>query len=292
MFKDNLFAGKRILVTGGGTGLGEVMTEAYARLGATVYICGRRAGVAEQTAARISRETGAQVKGFGRDIRVPESIDELLAQIWNDGGPLTGLVNNAAGNFISRTEDLSPRGFNAISDIVFRGTFYVTLGCGKRWIAEHAPASVISILATWIWNGGPYTVPSAMSKAGINIMTKSLAVEWAPHGIRLNAIAPGPFPTKGAWERLNPGAASGGDSSGVNPMGRVGKMSELANLATFLMADGCDYLTGQTIAIDGGLHLATGGNFSSLARLGDADWENIRTAIRAANEKDKAQRAQ
>jgi len=291
MFKDNLFAGKRILITGGGTGLGEVMAEAYARLGAAVYICGRRANVVEETAERIARDTNARVKGFGCDIRVPESVDELLAGIWDDGGPLTGLVNNAAGNFISRTEDLSPRGFNAISDIVFRGTFYVTLACGKRWIVERAPATVISILTTWIWNGGPYTVPSAMSKAGINIMTKSLAVEWAPHGIRLNAIAPGPFPTKGAWERLNPEAAARGDSSAVNPKGRVGKMSELANLAIFLMADGCDYLTGQTIAIDGGLHLATGGNFSTLARLGDADWERIRSEIRAANEKDKAQRA-
>jgi NAD(P)-dependent dehydrogenase (short-subunit alcohol dehydrogenase family) len=291
MYKENLFAGKRILVTGGGTGLGEVMTEAYARLGATVYICGRRAGVAEETAQRIAHETGARVKGFGCDIRVPEAVDGLVARIWDDGGPLTGLVNNAAGNFISRTEDLSPRGFNAISDIVFRGTFYVTLACSKRWIAERAPATVISILATWIWNGGPYTVPSAMSKAGINIMTKSLAVEWAPHGIRLNAIAPGPFPTKGAWERLNPEAVARGDSSTVNPMGRVGKMSELANLAIFLMADGCDYLTGQTIAIDGGLHLATGGNFSSLARLGDAEWDRIGSEIRAANERDKAQRA-
>lgn len=290
MFKDNLFAGKRILVTGGGTGLGEVMTEAYARLGATVYICGRRAGVAEETAARISRETGAPVKGHGCDIRVPDSVDALLAKIWSDGGPLTGLVNNAAGNFISRTEDLSSRGFNAISDIVFRGTFYVTLACGKRWIAERSPATVISILATWIWNGGPYTVPSAMSKAGINIMTKSLAVEWARHGIRLNAIAPGPFPTKGAWERLNPQALSRADGGGASPMGRVGEMSELANLATFLMADGCDYLTGQTIAIDGGLHLATGGNFSALARLGDSDWERIRDEIRTANEKDKSQR--
>jgi NAD(P)-dependent dehydrogenase (short-subunit alcohol dehydrogenase family) len=153
MFKDNLLAGKRILVTGGGTGLGEVMTEAYARLGAAVYICGRRAGVAEETAARISRETGAPVKGYGCDIRVPDSVDALLAQIWSEGGPLTGLVNNAAGNFISRTEDLSSRGFNAISDIVFRGTFYVTLACGKRWIVERSPATVISILATWIWNG-------------------------------------------------------------------------------------------------------------------------------------------
>ena len=290
MFRDGLFAGKRILVTGGGTGLGEAMTEAYARLGARVYICGRRAGVAEETAARISRQTGARVSGFGCDIRVPEAVDELMANIWKEGGPLTGLVNNAAGNFITRTQDLSPRGFNAISDIVFRGTFYVTLACGKRWIAERKRANVISILTTWIWNGGPYTVPSAMSKAGINAMTKSLAVEWAPHGIRLNAIAPGPFPTKGAWERLLPQAAGQGDSGVGNPMGRVGNMSELANLAAFLMADGCDYLTGQTIAIDGGLHLATGGNFASLGRLADADWERIGREIRAANERDKSRR--
>lgn len=291
MFKDQLFADKRILVTGGGTGLGEVMAEAYARLGATIYICGRRAVVVEETARRITGETGARVTGLACDIRVAESVDDMIARIWADGGALTGLVNNAAGNFISRTEDLSPRGFNAIADIVFRGTFYVTLACGKRWIADRSRATVISILATWIWNGGPYTVPSAMSKAGLNIMTKSLAVEWAPHGIRLNAIAPGPFPTKGAWERLNPDAASRGGSERANPMGRVGQMSELANLAIFLMADGCDYLTGQTIAIDGGLHLATGGNFASLSHLADEDWERIRAEIRAANEKDKAQRA-
>lgn len=291
MFRDGLFAGKRVLVTGGGTGLGEVMAEAYAGLGASVYICGRRAGVAEETAKRISRETGAQVKGLACDIRVPEAVEEMVSQIWADGGPLTGLVNNAAGNFISPTKDLSPRGFNAIADIVFRGTFYATLACGKRWIEGGTRASVISILTTWIWNGGPYTVPSAMSKAGINIMTKSLAVEWAPYGIRLNAIAPGPFPTKGAWERLNPEAASRMDSSNMNPMGRVGQMPELANLAMFLMADGCEYLTGQSIAIDGGLHLATGGNFASLSKLHDSDWERIRAQIRTANEKDRAQRS-
>jgi NAD(P)-dependent dehydrogenase (short-subunit alcohol dehydrogenase family) len=290
MFRDGLFAGKRILVTGGGTGLGEVMAEAYAKLGAAVYICGRRASVVEETAKRISAETGSQVKGVACDIRGPEAVDEMISQIWSDGGALTGLVNNAAANFISPTKDLSPRGFNAISDIVFRGTFYVTLACGKRWIECGTRASVISILTTWIWNGGPYTVPSAMSKAGLNIMTKSLAVEWAPHGIRLNAIAPGPFPTKGAWERLNPDVAARGDSGAVNPMGRVGQMPELANLAIFLMADGCDYLTGQTVAIDGGLHLATGGNFASLAKLGDSEWERIRAAIRSANEKDKSQR--
>jgi NAD(P)-dependent dehydrogenase (short-subunit alcohol dehydrogenase family) len=290
MFKDGLLKDKRILVTGGGTGLGEVMAEAYAALGAAVYICGRRANVLDETAKRISDATGAKVKGIACDIRVAEAVDDIIAQIWADGGALTGLVNNAAGNFISRTKDLSPRGFNAIADIVFRGSFYVTLACGKRWIDEKKHANVISILTTWIWNGGPFTVPSAMSKAGLNIMTKSLATEWGPYGIRLNAIAPGPFPTKGAWERLSPQGANRGDSSNAIPMGRNGEMSELANLAVFLMADGADYLTGQTIAIDGAMHL-TGGNFAALAQLGDSDWENIRNQIRGANEKDKAQRA-
>jgi NAD(P)-dependent dehydrogenase (short-subunit alcohol dehydrogenase family) len=291
MFRDGLLAGKRILITGGGTGLGEVMTEAYAKLGATVYICGRRGVVLDETAKRISDATGSKVKGIACDIRVSEAVDDMIAQIWSDGGALTGLVNNAAGNFISRTKDLSPRGFNAIADIVFRGSFYVTLGCGKRWIDEGTRASVISVLTTWIWNGGPFTVPSAMSKAGVNIMTKSLATEWGPYGIRLNAIAPGPFPTKGAWERLNPQAASRGDSAGNIPMGRVGEMDELANLAVFLMADGCDYLTGQTIAIDGAMHLSSGGNFAALSKLGDSEWQAIRDQIRSANDKDKSQRA-
>src|SRR5580692_11763901 len=291
IFKDGLLKGKRILVTGGGTGLGEVMAEAYAKLGASVYICGRRAGVLDETAKRIAGETGSSVKGIACDIRVAEAVDDMVAQIWADGGALTGLVNNAAGNFISRTKDLSPRGFNAIADIVFRGSFYVTLACGKRWIEAGDKASVISILTTWIWNGGPFTVPSAMSKAGLNVMTKSLATEWGPNGIRLNAIAPGPFPTKGAWERLNPQAASRGDSSNAIPMGRVGEMDELANLAVFLMSDGCDYLTGQTIAIDGAMHLSSGGNFAALSKLSDGDWDNIRNQIRGANDKDKAQRS-
>ncbi len=293
MLKDGILKGKRILVTGGGTGLGEVMTEAYAQLGAAVYICGRRKNVLDETAKAISDRTGSPVKGIACDIRVAEAVDDMVAQIWADGGALTGLVNNAAGNFISRTKDLSPRGFNAIADIVFRGSFYVTLACGKRWIEEEKKASVISILTTWIWNGGPFTVPSAMSKAGLNIMTKSLAQEWGPSGIRLNAIAPGPFPTKGAWERLNP-AASGNTEAAARMtagMARNGEMVELANLAAFLMADGCEYLTGQTIAIDGGMHLAAGGNFARLAALGDSEWDAIRGQIRASNDKDKAQRS-
>lgn len=294
MFKDGILKDKRILVTGGGTGLGEVMAEAYAQLGATVYICGRRKDILDTTAKRISDATGSKVSAFACDIRVAEAVDDVISQIWADGGPLTGLVNNAAGNFISRTKDLSPRGFNAIADIVFRGSFYMTHACGTRWIAGGNKGCVISILTTWIWNGGPFTVPSAMSKAGVNIMTKSLATEWGPYGIRLNAIAPGPFPTKGAWDRLSPQSANrGGDAqrAGAIPMGRNGEMPELANLAVFLMADGCDYLTGQTIAIDGAMHLSSGGNFAALSQLGDADWERIRGEIKGANDKDKAKRA-
>jgi NAD(P)-dependent dehydrogenase (short-subunit alcohol dehydrogenase family) len=295
MFRSDLMKGKRILVTGGGTGLGREMADEYAKLGASVYICGRRGSVVKEAAKELSKENNTRVTALECDIRVPDAVDDMMTRVFNEG-PLDGLVNNAAGNFISRTKDLSPNGFNAIANIVFHGTFYVTLAAGKRWIDQKKKANVISILTTWIWNGGPFTVPSAMSKAGINIMTKSLAVEWAPHGIRLNAIAPGPFPTKGAWERLNPGnmradsMGSEESSSATNPMGRVGEMHELRNLATFLMADGCDYLTGETIAIDGGGFLGGGGNFSQLSKLQDGDWENIRSMIKQANDKDRAKR--
>ena len=207
MLKPGVMNGQRILITGGGTGLGKVMAEAFLLLGAVVYICGRRGGVLEAAAKELMDAHGGKVVPIACDIRAADAISDMLDQIWADGGALTGLVNNAAGNFISRTEDLSPRGFGAISDIVFRGSFFVTLDCGKRWIAEGKPGSVISILTTWVWTGGPYTVPSAMSKAGLNIMTQSLAVEWGSKNIRFNAIAPGPFPTEGAWARLNPGDA-------------------------------------------------------------------------------------
>jgi NAD(P)-dependent dehydrogenase (short-subunit alcohol dehydrogenase family) len=290
MFRADLLKGKRFLVTGGGTGLGKEMADEFAKLGAELYICGRRGSVLQETADELSKRHNTKVTALECDIRVPDAVEDMMTRAFNEG-PLDGLVNNAAGNFISRTKDLSPNAFNAIANIVFHGTFYVTLAAGKRW-----KANVISILTTWVWNGGPFTVPSAMSKAGINIMTKSLAVEWAPHGIRLNAIAPGPFPTKGAWERLNPGNMRGSsmgsetDSSAGNPMGRVGQMEELRNLATFLMADGCDYLTGETIAIDGGGFLGGGGNFSQLAKLGDSEWQAIRDMIKGANDKDRAKR--
>ncbi len=292
MFRDGLLKGKRILVTGGGTGLGKEMAEDYLRLGAEVYICGRRKNVLDDTAKELMAKHGGSVKTHSVDIRVAQAVDDMVAEIWADGGPLTGLVNNAAGNFISPTKDLSPRGFDAIANIVFHGSFYVTHAIGRRWIEDKVKGSVISILTTWVWNGGPFTVPSAMSKAGVNIMTKSLAAEWGPYGIRLNAIAPGPFPTEGAWARLSPGQSVDGDGSreGI-PMGRVGEMDELKNLATFLMADGCEYLTGQCIAIDGAGFSGGGGNFARLSKLSDEEWDKMREMIRGANEKDKAQRS-
>ncbi len=295
VFHPGLLAGHRILVTGGGTGLGKEMTEHYMRLGADVLISGRRGPVLEETAAELMARhpQGGRVTPLVCDIRVPDAVEDTVEAAFA-GGPLTGLVNNAAGNFISPTKDLSHRGFDAIANIVFHGTFYMTHAVGRRWIEAGHRGSVISILTTWIWNGGPFTVPSAMSKAAVNVMTKSLAVEWGPYGIRLNAIAPGPFPTKGAWERLNPGESTDtatSASSGYNPMGRVGAMHELTNLAVFLMSQGCDYLTGQTIAIDGGLHLASGGNFSGLSSLSEEDWAAVRDMIKSANAKDRSQRS-
>ena len=290
MFRDGLLNGERILITGGGTGLGKVMAEACVMLGAQVYICGRRGGVVEETAKELTDAHGGKCVGLACDIRVPEAIHDMLDQVWADGGALTGLVNNAAGNFISRTEDLSPRGFDAIANIVFRGSFFVTLEAGKRWLAEERTGSVVSILTTWVWHGGPFTVPSAMSKAGLNVMTQSLAVEWGNRGVRFNAIAPGPFPTEGAWARLSPGRAAEREKADPTiPLGRTGEMRELANLAVYLLHPGSAYVNGQTIAIDGGGHLAGRGR-ADLASWGDAEWEAARNAIRGANEKDRAQR--
>ncbi|ROZ61614.1 SDR family oxidoreductase [Ramlibacter sp. WS9] len=291
VYKPGLLKAQRILVTGGGSGLGRVMTEAMAMLGAKVYICGRRGGLLEETAGELNAAhsaNGGKVVPLTCDIRDDAAIQAMLDAIWRDGGALTGLVNNAAGNFVSRTEDLSPRGFDAVANTVFRGSFYMTLECGKRWLAEGRKASVVSILTTWVWNGSPFTVPSAMSKAGLNAMTQSLAVEWGGRGIRFNAIAPGLFPTEGMSARLNPGG--GEHTMEGNPMGRNGRMPELANLAVFLMGPGSEYLNGQTIAIDGAQYQATGGNFSSLASWTDEDWQRARQSIQQRNASDRSQR--
>jgi NAD(P)-dependent dehydrogenase (short-subunit alcohol dehydrogenase family) len=214
----------------------------------------------------------------------------MVADIFASG-PLTDLINNAAGNFISRTQDLSSRGFDAIANIVMHGTFYVTHAVGKRWIASSHRGNVVSIVVTWVHNGGPYVVPSAMSKSAVHTMTMSLATEWAGHGIRLNAIAPGVIPTEGASKRLSPGEIPGEGTARENPMGRVGRVEELQNLATFLIADGCEWLTGQTITLDGGQSHATGANFYALRHWTDAQWQAAREAIEAQNEKDRAQRS-
>ena len=290
MFKKDLLQNKRILITGGGTGLGKEMANHFAEHGADLLICGRRENVLKETADEISEKFNRKVNYQTLDIRASKDVDDYVQSIF-DESPLDGLVNNAAGNFISPTKDLSHKGFDAIANIVFHGTFYMTHSVGKRWIETSTKGSIINILTTWIWTGSPYVVPSAMSKSGINAMTQSLAAEWGKYGIKVNGIAPGPFPTKGAWERLNPGNNQDDGMMSTVPLGRVGQMSELQNLATFLMADGCDYLTGQTIAIDGAQYLTGGGTFSQLDKLSDDDWENMRKLIRDANNKDKADRS-
>jgi NAD(P)-dependent dehydrogenase (short-subunit alcohol dehydrogenase family) len=291
VLEKNLLKGKRILVTGGGTGLGREMAEKYLELGAEVIICGRRQAPLEATARELMEKHGSSMKTRTVDIRDAAAVDAMVQSIWDDGGPLTGLLNNAAGNFISRTEDLSSRGFDAIANTVLHGTFYVTHAVGKRWIAGKNKGSVVSIVVTWVWSGSPFVVPSAMSKAGVHVMTQSLAVEWGRYGIRLNAIAPGIFPTEGAGKRLAPGRDFRDEAVAVNPMGRTGKMPELQNLAAFLMADGCEFLTGQTIAVDGGANLVNGGSFNELFKWGDAEWARAREAIKAQTEKDKSQRS-
>ena len=290
MFKDGLLRDRRILVTGGGTGLGKGMAEKFLALGAEVFICGRRKSVCEATAAELMAKHGGKVTSYGIDIRDAAAVDAMVADIFASG-PLTDLINNAAGNFISRTQDLSPRGFDAIANIVMHGTFYVTHAVDKRWIAGNHRGNVVSIVVTWVHNGGPYVVPSAMSKSAVHTMTMSLATEWAGHGIRLNAIAPGVIPTEGASKRLSPGEIPGEGTARENPMGRVGRVEELQNLATFLIADGCEWLTGQTITLDGGQSHATGANFYALRHWTDAQWQAAREAIKAQNEKDRAQRS-
>ncbi len=300
MFEKQLMQGQRILVTGGGTGLGQSMAEKFLELGADVAICGRRKAVCDATAdAWRAQFPKARIDTFGVDIRIAQAVDEMVEALFASGG-LTGLVNNAAGNFISPTEALSPRGFDAIAGIVFHGSFYVTQAVGKRWVAQAKAGewkagmpcrSVMSIITTWVDNGSPYVVPSAMSKAGLDVMTKSLAVEWAQYGVRLNAVGPGEIPTEGMSKRLNPGEQPGQRSIERNPMARPGLMSELQKLAAFLMAPGhCDWLTGQSIMMDGAGALANGGNFYELRHWSDDDWRVARERIEAQNSKDRAQR--
>ncbi|MBT1509989.1 SDR family oxidoreductase [Bradyrhizobium sp. SRL28] len=292
MFDAALLQGKRILVTGGGTGLGKEMAVGFAAHGAKVYICGRRKEVLDLAVAEIRERSRGQADALIANVRDPDSIEAMISAIWADG-PLTGLVNNAGANFLAPTESLSPRGYEAIRSTVMDGSFYTSVACGRRWIAEGLPGVIISNLVTWVWTGSAYVVPAAMAKAAVHAMTMSLAVEWGPKDIRVNAIAPGPFPTEGAWDKLNPLAETGVGATQADevPLRRFGKMDELRNLVIFLMSDGCSYITGDTISIDGGHHLAAPSTFAGLAKLSPADWQRAREAIQASVRKEKETRS-
>ena len=291
LFSTDALATKRILVTGGGTGLGKSISEGLLAADAEVYICGRRESVLASAVEELRSKGNDKIHYRITDMRDADAVDEMVASIWQEG-PLTGLINNAGANFISPTKDISARGYRAICSTIMDGSFYATSSVGKRWIAEGLKGSILSNLVTWVWTGSAYVVPAAMAKAAVHAMTMSLAVEWGPNGIRVNAMAPGPFPTPGAWEKLDPtGISTGATDSKTVPFRRYGELAELQNLVTFLMSDGCNYLTGQTIGIDGAHHLAGPNTFADLSAMTDDDWDKARTLIKQSAEKEKLARS-
>src|SRR6266568_1856511 len=282
MFTNDLLRGKRILITGGGTGLGRGMAKRFMELGATVYICGRRKEVLAKTESELRQTTGSTIFSLPCDVRDAAAVEHMVETIWKDGS-LDILVNNAAGNFLARTEELSPRAFDAVIGIVLLGTINVTMVCGRRWLSARHPATVLNLLATYTRSGSAYVVPSAVSKAGVEALTKSLAVEWGNRGIRMNAIAPGPIPTQGAFSRLLPRPDLEKLALDRNPLHRFGTVEELANLAAFLVSDGSCYINGEVIRMDGGEFLQGAGEFSNLGRaLSDKDWESIKPSKRGS----------
>jgi len=276
MLKPDSLKGKTIIVTGGGTGLGKSMGKYFLELGANLVITSRKLEVLQKTADELMKQTGGKVLAVSCDVRKYEEIENMIQQTESTFGQIHGILNNAAGNFISPTERLSHRAFDIVVDIVLKGTYYTTLAAGKHWIAKKQPGTFLNIVTTYAWTGSGYVVPSACSKAGVLALTRSLAVEWAKYKIRSNAIAPGPFPTEGAWSRLLPGdLVKKFDPADRIPLKRVGEHQELANLAAYLMSDYSAYINGEVITIDGGEWLRNGGEFSHLELIPDAMWDML-----------------
>ena len=274
MLKENSLEDKVILVTGGGSGLGKSMVKYFLELGANVIITSRREQLLRDVAKEFNAQYSSEVFPIACDVRKIDEVEKVIEESYNKFGKVDCLVNNAAGNFISPTERLSTRAFDAVIDIVLKGTINFTLTLGKKWIKEKKNGNILNIVTTYSWTGSGYVVPSACAKAGVLSMTRSLAVEWAKYKIRSNAIAPGPFPTKGAWERLLPGDLKEKfDPSKKVPVGRVGEHQELSNLAAYLLSDFSSYINGEVITIDGAEWLKGAGQFNHLDMITDQMWD-------------------
>jgi NAD(P)-dependent dehydrogenase (short-subunit alcohol dehydrogenase family) len=276
MLKPEALKGKTIVVTGGGTGLGKSIGKYFLQLGANLVICSRKIEVLEETAQELEKETGGKVLPLKCDVRVYREIEELIETVKKTFGGVNALVNNAAGNFISPTERLSHKGFDVIVDIVLKGTYNFTLALGKDWISNQQVGNFLNIVTTYAWTGSGYVVPSACAKAGVLALTRSLAVEWGKYGIRSNAIAPGPFPTEGAWSRLLPGdlVKKYGPENRI-PLKRYGEHQELANLAAYLVSDYATYINGEVVTIDGGEWIKGAGEFNWMDEIPASLWDSF-----------------
>ena len=279
MFKERCLTGRTAIVTGGGTGLGLSMALKFAELGANLVITSRDPAHIEPACEKI-RAHGVKALPIKCDVRHFDEVDAMVAQAEEDLGCIDVLVNNAAGNFLCPTEDLTPNGFAAVIGIVLQGSFHATLAAGRRMIASGNGGSILNILTTYAWTGSGFVVPSAAAKAGVMAMTRSLAVEWAKYGIRVNGIAPGPFPTEGAWKALVPGDVAEGFGKDRIPLRRFGEHEELANLAAYLVSDHSGYITGDVVTIDGGEWLAGAGEFNRFAMMPPEQVKPVIAAMR------------